>query len=48
MVEISIVELLVGFGLLVAGSFAGTTLALRAYHDDESFSPDDVFRVGDE
>lgn len=33
------------FGVLVAGSYIGTKLALRSYFGGEEFSPSDLFRI---
>lgn len=38
----------IAFGFLVAATYVGTTLALRAYFDDESFSASDAFRIEDD
>lgn len=38
----------VAFGILVAGSYVGTTLALRSYFDDETVGAGDFIRIDDE
>lgn len=35
------------FGVLVAASYVGTTLALRSYFDDEEFPVSDLVSVDD-
>ena len=42
-----VVWLPVAFGVLVAASYVGTTLALRAYFDDDAFSVTDLVSVDD-
>lgn len=45
--EFALVWLPVVFGVLVAASYVGTTLALRSYFDDGDYTASDVIRIGD-
>jgi hypothetical protein len=38
----------IAFAFVAAASYLGTMLALRSYHEGESFSAGDVVRIGDD